>query len=121
MPNPFGVFKKTRPAVLSLVTADDLNKTEERIRDHLRNMEKRIRERLLMTQQELTELLDKQTTQIGKVAKEQSDRYDALSAEIKRLQDIINAGGEITPELKAASDRVQVALDELDAAIPDAP
>ncbi len=74
-----------------------------------------------MTTAELNAALDKLTAQVGKVAKEQSDRYDALVAENKKLQDIIAAGGEITPETQAAAQRVQDALDALDAAIPDAP
>lgn len=76
--------------------------------------------RLLMTQKELADALDKLTAQTGKVAKEQSDRFDSLSAEIKRLTEIINAG-EVTPEVTAALGNVQSALDTLDQAIPDAP
>jgi len=74
-----------------------------------------------MTQVELSAALDKLTVQVGKVAKEQSDRFDALSAEIKRLTDIINAGGDVTPEVTAALGSVQVALENLDQSIPDAP
>jgi uncharacterized protein YgbK (DUF1537 family) len=77
--------------------------------------------RLLMTSNELSIALDKLTTQVGKVAKEQSDRFDVLTAKIKELTDIINAGGEVTPEVTAALEATQAALNSLDAAIPDAP
>lgn len=75
---------------------------------------------ILMTQQELSVALDGLTAKVGKVAKEQSDRFDALTAEIQRLTDVINAG-EVTSEVTAALDKVQTALQSLDDAIPDAP
>lgn len=75
-----------------------------------------------MTPQQLETLLNNQTTQVGKIAKEQSDRFDALVAANKVLQDIIDAGGTgITPAIEAAAANVQTALDNLDASIPDAP
>jgi len=73
-----------------------------------------------MTQQELSAALDKLTAQVGKVAKEQSDRFDTLTAKIKELTDIIEAG-EVTPEVATALASVQTALNTLDEAIPDAP
>lgn len=73
-----------------------------------------------MTQAELSVALDKLTAQVGKVAQEQSDRFDTLTAEVKRLTDIINAG-EVTPEVATALGNVQTALNALDEAIPDAP
>jgi len=72
-----------------------------------------------MTSAQLETLLNNQTTQIGKISKEQSDRFDTLSARIKVLQDLIDAGGEITPAVETASTNVQTALDNLDASIPD--
>ncbi len=78
-------------------------------------------DKIIMTQAELSVALDKMTAQLGKVAKEQSDRFDALSAEIKRLTDLINAGGDVTAEVAAAITGTQTALDAMDAAIPDAP
>lgn len=74
-----------------------------------------------MTPQELETLLDNRTTQLNKVAKEQSDRFDAVTAANKVLQDLIDAGGTITPGIVAAAERLGTALDSLDAAIPDAP
>jgi multidrug resistance efflux pump len=74
-----------------------------------------------MDAKQLETLLNNQTTQIGKISKEQSDRFDKLSAEIARLQALIDAGGAITPEIEAAATNVQTALDNLDASIPDAP
>lgn len=76
---------------------------------------------MAMTPQQLETLLDNQTTQIGKIAKEQSDRFDVLSAEIKALKELIDAGGTIGPAIEAAATRTQAALDSLDASIPDAP
>lgn len=74
-----------------------------------------------MTSQQLETLLNNQTTQIGKIAKEQSDRFDAVVAANKVLQDLIDAGGTITPALETAAANSQAALDALDASIPDAP
>ncbi len=74
-----------------------------------------------MTPAQLESLLNNQTTQIGKIAKEQSDRFDALTAANKVLQDLIDAGGTITPAIESAAASVQTALDTLDASIPDAP
>jgi multidrug resistance efflux pump len=74
-----------------------------------------------MDAKQLETLLNNQTTQIGKISKEQSDRFDKLSAEVKRLQDLIDAGGTIGPEIETAATNVQAALDNLDASIPDAP
>ncbi len=75
---------------------------------------------IVMKEEELEALLDKQTTQIGKIAKEQSDRFDVLTAKIQELTDAINAG-EVKPSLVEKATAVQTALDSLDAAIPDAP
>jgi len=79
-----------------------------------------IKRQIIMTQAELSTALAKLTQQTGKIAKEQSDRFDVLTAKIKELTDIINAG-EVTPEVTAALAATQAALDSLDAAIPDAP
>ena len=74
-----------------------------------------------MTQKELEVALNSQTTQIGKIAKEQSDRFDVLTKTIADLNAVISAGGDVTPEVTAALASTQAALDSLDAAIPDAP
>lgn len=79
--------------------------------------------RLLMTSQELEQLLNNRTTQIIKISAEQAGRFDTLTAKIAELQALIEAGGaggQITPALVAAAEAVGVALDNLDAAIPDA-
>ena len=94
-----------------------LNHTE--IVSILLRMERQL-QTLTMNQGELSAALDKLTAQVGKVAKEQSDRFDALTLKIKELTDIIEAG-EVKPEVAAALESVQTALDTLDAAIPDAP
>lgn len=106
-------------AIMCLVNEireDRLNKTNE-ILCRISEMEKR----MAMNNQQLEALLNNQTTQIGKIAKEQSDRFDVLTAEIKKLTDLIDAGGTITPAIETAATAVQTALDALDASIPDAP
>ena len=122
----FGTGKQLSLLVHELRELRELKKQEfEWFKSHaglatkqdLKEMEKR----MAMTSQQLETLLNNQTTQIGKVAKEQSDRFDALTAKIKELQDLIDAGGAITPEIEAAATNVQTALDNLDASIPDAP
>lgn len=76
---------------------------------------------MAMTPSQLEALLNNQTTQINKISKEQSDRFDAVTAANKALQELIDAGGSITPAIETAAANVQTALDNLDAAIPDAP
>lgn len=76
---------------------------------------------MAMTPQQLETLLNNQTTQIGKIAQEQGDRFDVLTARVKELQDLIDAGGSITPAIEQAATNVQTALDSLDASIPDQP
>jgi len=78
-------------------------------------------DQIIMNQAELTVGLKTIQTQVGKVAKEQSDRFDVLSKEIQDLKDIINAGGDVTPEVTQAFADVQTALQSLDDSIPDAP
>ena len=75
----------------------------------------------MATQAEIAAGLTQLQTQIGKVAKEQSDRFDTLTATIKDLTDKLNAGGDATPEVVAALASVQTALQSLDDTIPDAP
>lgn len=75
-----------------------------------------------MTPTELATLLDNRNTQVNKIAKEQSDRFDAVVAANKVLQDLLDAGGGgITPAIEAAAAALGTSLDNLDAAIPDAP
>jgi len=76
---------------------------------------------IIMNQAELAAGLKTIQTQVGKVAKEQSDRFDALTAKIKELTDIINAGGDVTQEVTDALAGVQTAMNDLDNTIPDAP
>jgi chromosome segregation ATPase len=122
----FGLDKSINNLTAALREATEQRATEFKwLKSHfefatkqdLKEMEKRI----LMTQAELSTALDKLTSQTGKIAQEQSDRFDKLSAEIKKLTDIINAGGDVTPQVTEALAKTQTALDNLDAAIPDAP
>lgn len=115
-----GIEKLTRQVErVATIYADDL----EWRRTHagfattqdLREMERR----QLMTSQELSVALDSQKTQLGKIAKEQSDRFDALKIEIADLKRAIEAG-EVNPEVAAKFADVQTAVDNMDAAIPDA-
>lgn len=89
-----------------------------RVLTHLRTINRKIN---MATQAEIAAGLKQIQTQIGKVAKEQSDRFDALTAKIKELTDLINAGGDATPEVTSALADVQTALQALDDTIPDAP
>lgn len=91
-----------------------------RILAALETQEHKLKE-IIMTQAELAAGLKTIQTQVGKVAKEQSDRFDALSKEIADLKDVITAGGDVTPEVTAALADVQTALQSLDDTIPDAP
>lgn len=76
-----------------------------------------------MTSQELEKFLNDKNTQIAKISKEQSDRFDAVTAanvELQRLLDEAGSGGSITPEIVAAASALGTSLDSLDDAIPDA-
>lgn len=75
----------------------------------------------LMNQTELAGGLRTIQTQVGKVAKEQSDRFDALTKTIADLNAVIAAGGDVTPEVTAALADVRTALQGLDDTIPDSP
>ena len=88
------------------VTKSDLENTERKI---------------LMNQAELAAGLKTITAQVGKVAAEQAGRFDTLTAKIKELTDIINAGGDVSQEVTDALAEVQTALQSLDDTIPDAP
>lgn len=88
---------------------------------HLLNEINERQKQMAMTQQELTDGLKKIQSTVGKVAAEQSKRFDDLSKEIKDLKDLIAAGGTITPEIEQAVVDTQAALDALDNTIPDAP
>ena len=74
-----------------------------------------------MKQAELAAALKDLTAQSGKIAKEQSDRFDALTAKINELTAIIEAGDEVTAEVTAALAEVKTALQSLDDVVPDAP
>jgi Xaa-Pro aminopeptidase len=73
-----------------------------------------------MTEQELNDLLDQATTQIGKISKEQNDRFDAVVAANKALQAIIDKGGAITEATRTKAATLTAAIKDLDDAIPDA-
>jgi exonuclease VII large subunit len=80
-----------------------------------------MRERIIdMNAKQLADALDQMTTQTGKIAKEQSDRFDTLTKAIADLNAEI-ANGDVTPEVEAKQTALKAALDSLDAAIPDAP
>ena len=76
---------------------------------------------IIMTQKELADGLTALTAQQGKIAKEQSDRFDAQALKIQELTDAINAGGTVTPEVQTALDGLKAATQALDDTIPDAP
>ena len=75
---------------------------------------------IIMTQAELAAGLKTLAAQQGKIAKEQSDRFDVLTKKIADLEAAINAG-EVQPEVTAAFAEVQAAAQSLDDSIPDAP
>lgn len=77
--------------------------------------------KIIMTQTELAAGLTALKTQLGKVAKEQSDRFDALTKTIADLQAVIDAGGTIGTEVVDAVNAVKAAVQALDDVVPDAP
>lgn len=83
----------------------------------LAEMEKR----MARTQAELAADLDNLTKQSAKIAKEQSDRFDALSTKIQELTDLLNAGGSVSDEVETKLAELKLAQQSLDDAIPDAP
>ena len=76
--------------------------------------------RIMASQTEIEAGLVALTAQIGKVAAEQSARFDTLTAAIAALEAQI-AAGEATPGVVAALDTAKAALQSLDDVIPDAP
>lgn len=77
-------------------------------------------QKIMATQAELAAELRAMKDQVNKVAKEQGDRFDALSAKIADLERIIREG-EANPELVAALAEVKTTLNALDETIPDPP
>lgn len=75
---------------------------------------------IMLTQKQVAEELDKLTQQSAKIAAEQSQRFDKLTAEIRKLTDIIEAG-EVSTELETALTNTKAALQTLDDVIPDEP
>lgn len=83
--------------------------------------QEQIRKANIMDNIALAAALDALTKQQGKIAKEQSDRFDAQSKKIQELTDAINAGGTVSPEVVTKLAELQAATQLLDDAIPDAP
>ncbi len=75
---------------------------------------------LIMKTKELADALDALTAQEAKIAKEQSDRFDVLTARIKELEDAV-ANADVPSEVTDALKSLQAAAQSLDDAIPDAP
>lgn len=81
---------------------------------------KQLKKELEMNQVELAAGLKTLQTQVGKVALEQSNRFDVLSKEIADLKTVIEQG-TVTPEVASALADVQTAMQALDDVVPDAP
>jgi len=88
------------------VTKSDLENTERKI---------------LMNQAELATGLRAIQTQATKVASEQARRFDAADTEIKRLLALLEAGGDVTPEVEEAMGGVKTTMQAFDDVIPDDP
>lgn len=116
------IRESTEQRKQGLATSQQLEDVYQKLRQTLASKTdlEKVKTELLMNATQLEQLLNNQTTQIGKIAQEQSDRFDVLTAKIKDLTDLIEAG-EVTPAVETAVAGVQTALDALDAAIPDAP
>ncbi len=74
----------------------------------------------MATQAELAEQLRQLKAQQNKIAKEQSDRFDALTAKIAALEAAI-ANAPVTAEVENALTELKAATQALDDTIPDAP
>jgi len=76
--------------------------------------------KIMATQVELAEELRKAKAQAIKIATEQGLRFDALSAQIAKLEAIIR-DGTVSPEVEAELAALKVELQKLDDSIPDVP
>lgn len=74
----------------------------------------------MKTQEQLLADLKALTLQQQKIAKEQSDRFDAQTEAIRKLTEAIN-NGEVRPDVEAALAELQTTTQALDDTIPDAP
>ncbi len=90
------------------------------LKQHEQNQTERDKQ-MAISQADLATGLTQFQTQIGKVAQEQSDRFDALTKTIADLQAVIAAGGTVSPDVENAFTNVKTALQALDDTIPDAP
>lgn len=76
----------------------------------------------MATQAELAENLEAVAVQVTKVNGEIGELQGQITIakqEIVRLGEIITAGGQITPELEAAFDKVRTAVQLADDKVPD--
>lgn len=79
-----------------------------------------LKELIMITKQELEAGLKAVAAQQGKIAKEQSDRFDALTAKIKALQDALDAS-DVPQGVEDAFNELKTAAQALDDVVPDAP
>lgn len=77
--------------------------------------------KLMITKEELVAGLKALTTQSGKIATEQSDRFDAVTKELVDLKAVIATGGAVDAEVETAFKDVVAAFQSLDEVIPDKP
>lgn len=85
---------------------------QQTIHHHITHMAK--------TQTELAAELAALSAKTDKIAAEQRQRFDDLTAVINRLTEQVNAG-TVTPEVEASLNELATKLASLDDTIPDAP
>lgn len=90
-----------------------------KLRKTLSRLEQKL-DHIMATQAELAEELKKLKAQQNKIAKEQSDRFDALTGRIADLEAAV-ANAPVTAEVESALTELKAAAQALDDTIPDAP
>ncbi len=106
--------------ILGFATSNDIKKLREEGLALSKTINAKL-DQIIMDQAELAAALKALKEQAAKIAKEQGDKSTALAAEIKRLSDLLAAGGTVTEEVVTALGDVQAAFQALDETIPDAP
>ena len=71
----------------------------------------------MATQAELTAQVNTLTAKVEKIGTETR----SLLTKIDELTEVINTGGEVTPELQGAVDALSAQADVVDQLVPDAP
>ncbi len=127
--DPEHLYPPVKPSLLKLDESIDKGEVKQSLwgkikscchRVSKKDLDKKLNQ-ILMNQKEEAAALVALKAQIQKATAEQQAASDALKKEVADLKAVIDAGGDVTPEVASALADVQAAVQTLDDTIPDAP